>query len=196
VSVTRKLYLVWRVFGFADASADRNGTEAFADCAKAEQRREALEAAERRDPGRNPFHFSQRLPDCTRFDEGILRDWVLDLGLTPPDPQSDRIGWEDWWELHADMMSEWQRQKMYEALALVRFFDVVRVDWDGVIPRGPQVWLLFRYRRPPIRFRGSAMRFPRQDQPLEVVSTHRKARQRRAVQFRDPVAIVRIEFVR
>jgi hypothetical protein len=95
-----------RVASFADS-----------DIADAECRR--LEAVIR--AAINPFACGQALHERTSFDEGRLRDWMLDAGLTPPEDG----GWLTWWQSHQEGMTALQRDKVWEACDRVRFHEVV-----------------------------------------------------------------------
>jgi len=98
-----------RVASFGDAD------EADADCRRREEefRREV-----------NPFACGTALCYLTSLDEGRLRDWLLDAGLTPP--QKSGLGaWQAWWERTAPTMNDAQRGKVWEALDRLRFFRVV-----------------------------------------------------------------------
>jgi hypothetical protein len=71
----------------------------------------------------NPFACGGPLCYQTSLDEGRLRDWMLDVGLTPPGTDA-KGGWRAWWDENHAAMSEIQRAKVWEALDLVRFFRV------------------------------------------------------------------------
>jgi len=78
----------------------------------------------------------------TRFAEPILNDWLLDAGLTPPEPihlhvrHSSKVlpvrDWFSWWETNAPRMTELQRCHVWQALDQVSgyFFEVVAVEWE------------------------------------------------------------------
>src|SRR5262249_55264011 len=94
-----------RVASFGDSH------DAEADC----RRRE--EEARR---GINPFACGGPLCYLTSLDEGRLRDWMLDAGLTPPEP-GFKGGWRVWWDQHHEDMTDLQKAKVWEALDKVRF---------------------------------------------------------------------------
>jgi hypothetical protein len=97
-----------RVACFDDASV------AEADC---RQREIAAQA------GVNPFHCGgPALHYLTSLDNGRLRDWVLDTELDPPAPE---VSWDQWWDEESGVMSDLQKEKIWQALDKVRFFRVV-----------------------------------------------------------------------
>jgi hypothetical protein len=98
-----------RVAGFDDIGA------ADADCRR---REEAL----RRQV--NPFACGSALCYLSSLDEGRLRDWMLDAGLTPPEAEG-LDAWPAWWERAAPAMTDLQRAKAWEALDRLQFFRVV-----------------------------------------------------------------------
>jgi hypothetical protein len=88
----------------------------------AENERRRLEAEAR--SVINPFLCGRSLSERTCLDAGRLNDWVLDLGLAPPSRRKSR-NWAAWWKRERKTMSEFQREKMWEALDRVRFYEVV-----------------------------------------------------------------------
>src|SRR5207245_1600172 len=64
------------------------------------------------------------LAEVTSFDEPILHDWVLDCGLTPPEPitvpatkkrQAFTIrDWHAWWEANDPHMDDLQRARVWQ----------------------------------------------------------------------------------
>jgi hypothetical protein len=72
----------------------------------------------------NPFACATALCYLTSLDEGRLRDWMLDAGLTPPEA-SGSAAWRAWWEREAPTLTELQRARAWEALDRLRFFRVV-----------------------------------------------------------------------
>ena len=157
VALPAKVYLVqsrnWQENEFdEDGNFYENGgpgegtpVKLFADYAAAEAfaRRKELEVRD----GTNPFRFSAfgrpesgypfrdngfegRLGSATSMDEPVLRDWLLDAGLTPPPPATRKkpVDWAGWWDENVDEMSDLQRAKVWEALDKVRFFEVVELE--------------------------------------------------------------------
>jgi hypothetical protein len=61
----------------------------------------------------------------TSLDADRLHDWLLDAGLEPPAAQDDKRDWAGWWRQTHDRLSEAQRERVWEALDRVRFFEVV-----------------------------------------------------------------------
>jgi hypothetical protein len=95
-------------------------------------RAEALCAELERDfRGRfNPFLYGRGLDDWTSWPECVLRDWLLDAGLSPPESGADPADWVAWWEAHQPL-TELQRQRVWEGLDRVRFFAVVELGPAG-----------------------------------------------------------------
>jgi hypothetical protein len=56
------------------------------------------------------------------LDEGRLRDWMLDVGLAPPE---DASAWARWWAKAGAALSEFQRERVWAACDRVRFHEVV-----------------------------------------------------------------------
>ncbi len=108
---------------------------AFSGRGTAEDYCRELEAQER--DRHNPFTWGERLSDVTSLDEPRLRDWLLDVGLTPPEeppPEDVRSGvepalfvWIAWWEEAVPRMSDLQRQRVLEATDKVRLFRVTEM---------------------------------------------------------------------
>src|SRR5262245_60248717 len=97
-----------RVAGFDDID------EAEADCRRREEEGRQ---------GVNPFACGGPLCYQSSLDEGRLRDWVIDAGLTPP-PAGEKGGWRRWWDEHQEGMTDLQKSRVWEALDKVRFFKV------------------------------------------------------------------------
>jgi hypothetical protein len=103
--------------------------KAFTDANAAEKFRRGLERQAR--AGRNPFQHGRELAHLTSLPEGPLRDWLLDAGLTPPKEELNVAVLSLWWEQHSEGMPELQRDKVWEALDLLRFYTVVDL---GTLP--------------------------------------------------------------
>jgi hypothetical protein len=74
----------------------------------------------------NPFQCGLMLHYLTTFPEPVFLDYLLDLGLTPPDPQPDgRRKWVEWWDAGKEERTADQTAQVWEALNRVRFFDVI-----------------------------------------------------------------------
>jgi hypothetical protein len=85
----------------------------------------------------NPFRCGgPALHYQTSLDEGRLHDWLLDAGLTPPKPGRKGRDWAGWWQKARRGMTALQREKVWEALDKVRFFEVVES------PRWPVIYVL------------------------------------------------------
>jgi hypothetical protein len=90
------------------------------------QRREAWERT-----GRNPFAFGETLAERTTMPEGVFRDFLTDLGLTPPPPRREEADWAGWWERNAPTMTQHQRQAVWDVLDRVRFYTVAALEPPG-----------------------------------------------------------------
>jgi hypothetical protein len=123
----------WRCYG--PGWARLPGTtrvQSFATYEEAEADRRRREAAAREQV--NPFRCSgPALHDRTSLDEGRLHDWLLDAGLTPPKPGKKGRDWAGWWEKAKRRMTGPRREKVWEALDKVRFFEVVESPRWAVI---------------------------------------------------------------
>jgi hypothetical protein len=92
----------------------------FPDAGSAEAECRRMEAVLR--AAVNPFLCGQALHERTSFDEGRLRDWMLDAGLTPPAEGED---WAGWWEKNQAGLTQLQRDRVWQACDRVRFHEVV-----------------------------------------------------------------------
>jgi hypothetical protein len=101
---------------------DGSPVKAFSDRARAE----ALCAELERDfrSGLNPFRYGRGLDDWTSLPPGLFRDWLLDAGLTPPEVEQGVEEWVRWWDREGGGLSDFQREKVWEAVDGVRFFTV------------------------------------------------------------------------
>jgi len=103
---------------------------AFADPARAEECLAALDRAERSRRDVNPFDYSADLEGCTGFPPAILRDWLLEADVTPPEVALEWPStWRDWWTVIADHLTELQVARCWQAMDKVRFFRLVELDW-------------------------------------------------------------------
>jgi hypothetical protein len=93
----------------------------FADADAAESERLRLEAEAR--AVINPFRCGSSLTEQTSLDEGRLCDWLLDHGLTPPGRKPRN--WVRWYDNSRSAMDDYQRQKVWEALDRLHFYEVV-----------------------------------------------------------------------
>src|SRR5262245_377882 len=60
----------------------------------------------------------------TSLAPGLLNDWALDLGLSPPGPAATPAQWVEWWGREHGSFTAPQREKMWEALDRLRFYEV------------------------------------------------------------------------
>jgi hypothetical protein len=90
----------------------------------------------------NPFECGKAVHAWTHLDEPRLRDWLMDHGITPPDPNKDgTTNWPAWWKKNQKKLGAEKRAAVWEVLDKVRFFAVreepvravgyavVGVDW-------------------------------------------------------------------
>jgi hypothetical protein len=74
----------------------------------------------------SPFRCGLALHEQTSLDEGRLSDWLLDAGLTPPEPSGDgHCDWAGWWEDQQEGLSELERDKVWQGLDRLCFATVV-----------------------------------------------------------------------
>lgn len=91
----------------------------------------------------NPFRFGTAFHHLTTFPEPILRDWLSDGDVYPlPESGADLAGWREWWDAARDRLGFHQRDRVWDGLNRVRFYDVIarrpsqtgfavmRVVWD------------------------------------------------------------------
>ncbi len=93
---------------------------AFRNYLSAERFRRECEHQQRRRT--NPFRYGDRMEQWSSLDEGRFRDWLLDLGLTPPDhegeenPQVVTRAWNNWWLKHRAKLTYDMQLKFASAL--------------------------------------------------------------------------------
>jgi hypothetical protein len=127
----------------------------FADRAEADAHCRKLERAAREEHG-NPFPFGRdgvcslpSLDDYTTTPTGVLLDWLEDQGLDPPAgqraaweasrqrPQTGALdedsyaAWLTWWTDNAGQWDAGLRERVWDKLGRVRFFEVVEVEFEG-----------------------------------------------------------------
>jgi hypothetical protein len=118
--------LNWRCYG--DGCARLPGTtrlQSFPTYGEAEADRRRREAAAREQI--NPFLCGgPALHYQTSLDEGRLHDWLIDAGLTPPKLRKGRpVNWAGWWRHAHSELTALQREKVWEALDKIHFFEAV-----------------------------------------------------------------------
>jgi hypothetical protein len=62
--------------------------------------------------------------DWSGFDEGRLRDWLIDHGLEPPAGKFDAEKWRSWYDQQHQALDEFQRRAIRQGLDRVVFFQV------------------------------------------------------------------------
>jgi hypothetical protein len=76
-------------------------------------------------PRINPFECGPAVQYWTHLDEPRLRDWLMDHGITPPDPKADgTTDWAEWWQKGQKKLGAAKRTLVWEVLDKVRFFTV------------------------------------------------------------------------
>jgi hypothetical protein len=131
---TRKAYIIqesgWDYndeYYYRGGSADDQVIAAFTDRSKAEvYRREREERARR---GKNPFEYVTYWPS-SRTEEEVVR-LVEEMGLPAPEFAHGCYQWLGWWPDQYERMSGEQRARVWEAMDLVRFFEVIEIDVEG-----------------------------------------------------------------
>ncbi len=90
---------------------DLDRAEAF--CREQEQARRART---------NPFRYGWGMDSRTSLDEGRLRDWLLDAGLTPPGhegeerPEVIRKSWQAWWRQVRKGLTPQKQERLAQAV--------------------------------------------------------------------------------
>jgi hypothetical protein len=98
----------------------------FRDRADADELRDNLDKAAW--AGINPFHFGSQVRDWTTFDEGRLRDWLLDQSLDPPAGKKvTPTRWREWYDQQHEALDEFQRRAIRQGLDRVVFFQVTEL---------------------------------------------------------------------
>jgi hypothetical protein len=101
--------------------------KAFLDRPSADEARVALDEAAWR--GINPFRYGNKVRDWTSFDEGRLRDWLLDHGLEPPSGKKPTVdGWRKWYDQVSDDLDDLQRRAIRQGLDRVVFYQVTELS--------------------------------------------------------------------
>jgi hypothetical protein len=73
----------------------------------------------------NPFDCGPAVHYWSHLDEPRLRDWLMDHGITPPEPKKDgTTNWSDWWKKNQKKLGPEKRAAVWEILDKVRFFAV------------------------------------------------------------------------
>jgi hypothetical protein len=104
---------------------------------EAEERRAERERAARHNPDIRPFEYGDDLSCCTSFSAAILCDWLLDAGVTPPTEAIEWIyTWRDWWDSHQADFTEWERERAWQALDKVQWYEVFEVEEGSVTAFG------------------------------------------------------------
>jgi hypothetical protein len=73
----------------------------------------------------NPFDHGSRVKDWSSFDEGRLRDFLLDHGLEPPEVKKFNANtWRRWYDSIQGSLDAVQRRAIREAMDRVIFYQV------------------------------------------------------------------------
>ncbi|MFO0822628.1 MAG: hypothetical protein U0792_05825 [Gemmataceae bacterium] len=94
------------------------GVAEFESFDDAEQERWKREAAVR--VKMNPFECGP-LPAVSSLPEPILRDFLMDTGIVPPNVGTP---WESWWNANRSALTDEQTARVWEAADKVRFFEI------------------------------------------------------------------------
>jgi hypothetical protein len=108
---------------------------ALTDYAQAEAFRREQEFARRSQT--NPFRYGHDMNCRTSLDDGRLRDWLLDAGLTPPVPEGEEdpelvcLAWTIWWDAQRLRLGDQARLTIAKELAEVLKYppDAVDLAW-------------------------------------------------------------------
>jgi hypothetical protein len=106
---------------------------------EAEADRAAREKAAREQV--NPFRCGgDALHYQTTLDEGRLCDWLLDADVTPPAPKGKKRNWAGWWEKAKGGLTDYQKERVWQALDRLRFFEVVERPARPVVYLVVKLW--------------------------------------------------------
>jgi hypothetical protein len=126
---TRKAYLIQESgWGYSDEYYYRGSTDdkvitAFSSRARAEAYQRQREELARR--GKNPFEWGSYW--STSRTEEEFRQLVEDLGLPRPG-SAHGIDWMGWWSRHQARMTDEQKTRIWDAMDLLHFFEVVEIE--------------------------------------------------------------------
>ncbi len=134
----------WRLVTY-QREPDEGGlpVRAFRDYARAEAFRREQEESRR--SGTNPFRYGWNMVARTSLDEGRLRDWLLDAGLTPPGregelkPKKVRAAWRAWWKKLSSRLKE--KEQLAIAQALSKALAGQGEEDEGAAGQGDLAWL-------------------------------------------------------
>jgi hypothetical protein len=131
---TRKAYLIQESgWDYNDEYYYRGGAEddkvvtAYRSRARAEAEKRQQE--ERARHGKNPFEWGG-FWSTSRTEEEFL-EIVAELGLPPPRFEFGCYQWMSWWSEHERRMTTEQKTRIWEAMDLVHFYEVVEVEVEG-----------------------------------------------------------------
>ncbi len=130
---TRKVYLIQESgWDYSDeyyyrGSTDDHVVTAFSTRSKAEayQREKELEA--RLD--KNPFEWGS-FWSTSRTEEEFVR-FVKELGLAAPEHEHGCYQWMNWWDDANGGMTAEQKTRIWDAMDLVHFFEVVELEVEA-----------------------------------------------------------------
>jgi hypothetical protein len=131
---SRKAYLIqesgWSYsdeYYYRGGSADDEVIKAYRTREKAEAFRLTQEDLARE--GKNPFEWGSFW--STSLSEEQFLQLVEELGLPAPPYEFNCYQWMNWWAEHEDQMTSEQIQRIWEAMDLLHFFEVVEIELEG-----------------------------------------------------------------
>ncbi len=102
--------------------------KAFSTRAKAEAYQRQRELKARR--GKNPFEWGTYFP-TSRTEKEFCQFVTKELGLPAPRFEHGCYQWMIWWSEHEDELTAEQLTKIWDAMDLVHFFEVVEIEVEG-----------------------------------------------------------------
>jgi hypothetical protein len=131
---TRKAYLIQESgWAYNDeyyyrGSRDDQVITAFSSRAKAEafQRKKEQQARQ----GKNPFEWGS-MWSTSRTEEEFRQFVEQELGLPPPEFAHGCYQWMNWWDAHVRELTAEHTTRIWDAMDLVHFYEVIEIEVEG-----------------------------------------------------------------